>query len=118
MQKAVLFDLDGTLLDTVHDIADKVNIAMEHFGYPTLTTFEIAQRIGNGSRSLIQNSINQEVSLERLQEVLDYFLGIYSGANDPKTKPFDGIISVLTTLRSPVCGLKETRSLLFLPGIV
>ena len=99
MQKAVLFDLDGTLLDTVHDIADKVNVAMQHFGYPTLTTFEIAQRIGNGSKSLIQKSINKEVSEEHLQEVLDYFLSVYSGAKDPKTKPFDGIISVLNTLK-------------------
>ena len=99
MQKAVFFDLDGTLLDTIHDIADKVNQAMQHFGYPTLTNAEIMQRIGNGSRSLIKNSINEPVSEERLQEVLEYFMSIYAGAGDPLTKPFDGIIEVLQTLK-------------------
>lgn len=99
MQKAILFDLDGTLLDTVHDIADKVNLTMQHFGYPTLTDNEIMQRIGNGSRNLIKNSIGVPVSEEYLDTVLQYFMGLYAGAEDPKTQPFDGIVEVLQTLK-------------------
>ena len=99
MQKAVLFDLDGTILDTVHDIADKVNLTMKHFGYPTLTDKEIMQRIGNGSRNLIKNSIGVPVSEEYLDNVLQYFMGLYAGAEDPKTQPFDGIIETLQTLK-------------------
>ena len=50
MNKAVIFDLDGTILDTLKDIADNVNLMLTHFGYPTLEHKEIMQYIGNGAR--------------------------------------------------------------------
>lgn len=99
MNKAVLFDLDGTLLDTVHDIADKVNQTLTHFGYPTLTVTQIMQRIGNGSKMLIKNSIGVPVSEEHFNIVLGWFLKLYAGEPDAKTKPFDGILQVLQILK-------------------
>ncbi len=98
MKKLAIFDLDGTLLDTVEDIADKVNLAMAHFGYPLITKQEAMQKIGNGSRMLIKRSIGEGESEQRLDEVLRYFMNIYSGDADPKTKPFDGIKETLLKL--------------------
>ncbi len=98
MEKAVLFDLDGTLLDTVHDIADKVNSALIHFGFAVRTLDEIKQRIGNGSEYLMRNSLPEGVEEELFQKIFSYFKGLYSGEKDPKTRPFDGIKQVLKTL--------------------
>ena len=54
MNKAVIFDLDGTLLDTLTDIADHVNIALKKFGFPERESSEIRLFIGNGARKLIE----------------------------------------------------------------
>jgi phosphoglycolate phosphatase len=98
MEKAVLFDLDGTLLDTVHDIADKVNSALSHFGFAVRTLDEIKQRIGNGSEYLVRNSLPEGVKEELFQEVFSYFKTLYSGEEDPKTCPFNGIKQVVKTI--------------------
>lgn len=98
MKKLAIFDLDGTLLDTIEDIAYKVNLAMAHFGYPLITKQEAMQKIGNGSRMLIKRSIGENESEQRLDQVLRYFMNIYAGDADPKTKPFDGIKETLLKL--------------------
>ena len=97
MEKAVLFDLDGTLLDTVHDIADKVNSTLSHFGFAVRFLDEIKQRIGNGSEYLVRNSLPEGVEEEFFQEIYKYFKSLYSSGKDPKTCPFDGIKQVVKT---------------------
>ena len=96
--KLVIFDLDGTLLHTLPDIADKVNQTLEKFGYKTLTEQEIKQNIGNGSRYLIQNSVGEQLSTERFEEVYNFFMTLYSKNRDPKTRLFDGVTQTLKTL--------------------
>ena len=56
--KAVIFDLDGTLLDTLEDLTDSVNAALSKYGYPQKTIEQIRSYVGNGIRNLIQKCID------------------------------------------------------------
>lgn len=98
MEKAVIFDLDGTLLHTLPDIADRVNKSLTHFGYPTLSENQIMQNIGNGSKMLISQSMGLDPTDSRVEQVLNYFMTLYSQKNNSKTHLFDGIKQVLLTL--------------------
>ena len=55
MNKAVIFDLDGTLIDSVPDIAENINIMLKHFGYPVLSEEEIKAKVGHGARNLVKD---------------------------------------------------------------
>lgn len=96
--KLVIFDLDGTLLNTLPDIADKVNATLNHFGYSMLSEKQVMQNIGNGSRYLIKTCVGEQLSNEGFDEVFSYFMGLYSGSKDPKTHVYDGITETLNTL--------------------
>ena len=56
-KKAIIFDLDGTLADTIDAIAEAVNMTLEHFGYPTRTVDEVRRAVGNGARMIIRRTI-------------------------------------------------------------
>ena len=56
--KAVIFDLDGTLLDTLDDLTDCVNYMLEKYGYPSKDRIEIRRFLGNGARYLIERSLD------------------------------------------------------------
>ena len=56
MKKAIIFDLDGTLLDTLEDLADGVNAALEYMKFPKRTIEEIRRFVGNGMRQLIRQN--------------------------------------------------------------
>ena len=98
MNKAVLFDLDGTLLHTLPDIAYKVNVTLTKFGYPTLSDAQIMQNIGNGTRYLISKSVGGNEPQDRVEKVLAYFLELYSQKDNSRTCVFDGIKQTLLTL--------------------
>lgn len=99
MNKAVIFDLDGTLLHTLPDIFDHVNITLKHFGYPERTEKEVMAFIGCGARNLIKCSLPEGLSEERVSECHDYYNKAYTGSNSPKTKLFDGIKEVVKNLK-------------------
>lgn len=100
MNKAIIFDLDGTLLDTILDIMDNVNYMLEHFGYPLVDRERTREIIGSGARYLIKEAINQPVSEVELDERLNYYNTFYTASESPKTKVFDGIGEVLVELKS------------------
>lgn len=100
MKKAVIFDLDGTLLHTVPDLTDNINLMLEKFGYRTLTEKQVAKLVGSGARKLVYDCIGQDISDGELDERLAYYNACYNSSNSPKTRLFDGIEELLLRLES------------------
>ena len=92
----VIFDLDGTLLDTLEDLADAVNHVLGQFGYPERTMEEIRRFVGNGAKVLIQRSVPEGADPE---PVFAAFRGYYDTHCRIKTKPYEGILDALERLR-------------------
>ncbi len=96
--KLAVFDLDGTIIDSLPDIIDCVNTALDKFGYAKREYNDIRKFIGNGARVLIEKSIGVELPEEKLLEVLNYYNDIYTNSGSPKTKVYEGMKEVLRTL--------------------
>lgn len=95
MNVGILWDLDGTLLDTLEDIAGGVNHVMDHFGYPRRTLEEIRTFVGNGARRLIALSVPEHGDVEG---ALAEFHRYYDAHCQIKTKPYGGIVEALAEL--------------------
>lgn len=95
----VLFDLDGTLLNTLEDLADSVNYVMEQMGYPLHSLDEIRQFVGNGIRRLMILSTPGGEENPRFEEGFAMFQEYYLSHNQMKTRPYDGIMNLLASLQ-------------------
>lgn len=99
--KAVLCDLDGTLVNSLCDLADAANYALETQGYPTHETNKYKYFVGDGMKKLIERILPQdERSAATINEVLDIFLGYYGEHYTDKTTVYNGIIPLLNALKS------------------
>ena len=96
MKVGILWDLDGTLLDTMEDLADAVNYAMMRCGHPLRTMEEIRRFVGGGAKCLLEQSVPAGADARPAQE---YFWDYYSVHCQDKTKPYPGIINVLDALK-------------------
>ncbi len=92
MKIGVLFDLDGTLLDTLGDLTDSVNHVLEQFGYPTRTDREIRSFLGEGAERLIIYSLPEGVDH---RPVFDVYKVWYPAHSRIKTAPYTGIPEAL-----------------------
>ncbi len=97
--KLVIFDLDGTVLDTLEDLADSVNFALKHHNLPKRSVSEIRDFVGNGIRRLIDLSVPDGCEKAITDSVFNVFRNYYKEHSCNKTKPYDGIIPMLITLR-------------------
>lgn len=95
MKIGILWDLDGTLLDTLQDLADGTNHALHQFGYPERTIEEVRRFVGNGARRLIEQAVPAGADVE---EVLNAFYEYYNAHCRVKTRPYDGILDALAEL--------------------
>jgi phosphoglycolate phosphatase len=97
MYKAAIFDMDGTLTNTLEDLADSVNEMLEHYNLPRRTIDEVRIFVGNGARKLMERALatNDE---KFINEALEYYNGCYSRHLLNKTKPYSGIVELLTAL--------------------
>ena len=99
MNKAVIFDLDGTLLDSLEDIQDSINGMLKQFGYKEIDREKARQVIGSGAKELVADALPERLSDGELLKRLDTYNRIYDGSGSPKTKLFDGIKQMLTELK-------------------
>ena len=95
----VIFDLDGTLTDTLEDLKNSVNYALSEFGFPERSIDEIRSFVGNGVRKLIYLSVPELTGEETAEKCLEVFKAYYKDHSLVKTKPYDGIVEVLETLK-------------------
>lgn len=99
MYEAVIFDLDGTLLDTLDDLWAAVNAALGKFGLPLRTKEEVRSFVGNGIVKLIERSAGK-VKKEVFDGVLSAFKGYYGEHCEDNTKPYEGILPLLCELKA------------------
>jgi len=99
--KAVLFDLDGTLLDTLEDIADSANSILADRNYPTHNLDDYRRFVGDGLGMLITRALprgKQTTSI--IQECIQAFRDAYAVNWNNKTKPYSGVVEMLDALRA------------------
>lgn len=125
--QGILFDMDGTLLDTLTDMQKAVNYVLEAFGYPQRSREEIRAFVGNGAARLIHRALPEGVTPEQEAAVLAAYKRRYQDYSCVKTAPYEGIQALLAELerrgiRMAVVSNKPdetTRSLAarFFPGL-
>ena len=101
----VIFDMDGTVLDTLQDLADAVNAALKAFGMPERTIDEVRSFVGNGVRRLLELSVPDGFANPRFEEVFAKFREYYGVHCNDKTKAYDGILPLLRELEKEGYGL-------------
>lgn len=97
--QVVIFDLDGTLLDTLDDLADSVNYALGTEQLPERTREEVRRFVGNGIRKLIERAVPAGTTEEVTDYVFEVFKDRYKVHCADKTKPYEGIIELLCRLK-------------------
>ena len=103
--RLVIFDLDGTLLDTLEDLYISVNFALEQSGFPCRTKDEVRRFVGNGAINLILRAVPEGTSEEMREKVYADFAAHYAAHCFDHTRPYDGISELLS-------GLHEAGALL------
>ena len=98
MKKLCIFDLDGTLLNTLDSIAYYVNDTMKHFGLPVIETEKIRTLVGNGAKNLISRSLRYNGSELDAEKVLSVYIEKYNSDALYLVKPYDGIRELLSKL--------------------
>lgn len=97
--KTIIFDLDGTLLDTLGDLSSSVNYALRQHGLPERNKADVRQFLGNGIRRLIEQSVPKGTKEEKTEAVLQTFREYYLVHSLDETAPYDGIMQLLHWLR-------------------
>lgn len=100
----VLFDMDGTLLNTLDDLRDSVNYALSQYGFPSRSLEEVRRFVGNGVRKLMERAVPDGIDDAQLEACFAAFLDYYRTHNAIKTAPYEGVIPVLAELRR--CGVR------------
>ncbi len=101
--KLAVFDMDGTILNTLEDLADSTNYALKANGLPERTIDEVRRFVGNGIRLLIERAVPADTDKELTDKVFDTFKEYYKTHCAVKTRPYDGIKDVLSGLKKAGC---------------
>jgi len=103
MKTTYIFDLDGTLLDTLQDLAAAVNFALRKNGMEEHSIDDIRRFVGNGVRKLIERAVPDGSKNPRIEEVFADFRSYYMQHSLDATKPYDGITEILQELKQRGC---------------
>lgn len=97
--KAIIFDLDGTLIDSLEDIADSVNEVLQEYHYPLHTVEDYRSLVGYGANSLVRMALPESSSEDQVQEAFEKYQKVYSRNWNKKSRPYDGICDLLELLK-------------------
>jgi phosphoglycolate phosphatase len=107
--RLLIFDLDGTLVDSRLDLANSVNAMLRHFGRPGLPQDVIAGYIGDGAPMLVRRALGDPDDEKFLQDAMEFFLVYYRAHKLDTTVLYPGIVEALRALRTPTNGAPERR---------
>lgn len=97
--KLVIFDLDGTILDTLDDLTDSLNYILKKNDFPIHTKEEVRFFVGNGIPKLIERALPKDSSQKIQSEIYEQFCNYYESHSQIKTQPYDKIPELLKTLK-------------------
>lgn len=100
---AIIFDLDGTLLNTLEDLMDATNYALGKYGYPARSLDEIRAFVGNGVRKLMERCLPDGAANPKMEGVLSAFREYYTAHCENKTHAYDGIPELMRQLKDAGC---------------
>ncbi len=101
--EAVLFDLDGTLLDTLQDLTDCVNAILKKYGMTARTEDEIRSSVGHGAHHLLECSVPGGTDNPKFEEIETTYRAYYKEHCMDKTEPYPGILHLMDTLKKNGC---------------
>lgn len=101
MYKSCIFDLDGTLTDTLDSLTFSVNLTMKEMGLPEITREQCRMFVGNGSRVLLEKALRaaSEEAFERLEEAMEIYGRVFNENCMYHVAPYEGIVQLLGTLK-------------------
>lgn len=99
-KRIVIFDLDGTLLNTIADLTDSTNFMLSNFDFPSKTIEQVQQYVGNGTAKLIERAIPDGANNPNFEKCINIFKKHYSKNMFNKTSPYDGVIPMLEKIKS------------------
>lgn len=97
--KLVIFDMDGTILNTLEDLANSLNYALEKSGFPKRNLSEVRSFVGNGIQKLVERGVPTGSSEVEIERVLDNFTKHYKVHCSDNTRPYEGITNLLIELK-------------------
>ena len=103
MYKLAIFDLDGTILDTLQDLADALNHTLSAYSYPLKTVRQTQAMIGHGLRNLVRDATGSGDEV-LVNEMLSELVAYYSEHSADKTAPYSGIVEMIGKLREAGIG--------------
>ena len=104
MKQAIIFDLDGTLLNTLDDLYSSVNHALAQFNLPVRSKWEVRSYLGNGVRRLVEHALPERCDPNLTEKVFNEFRTYYLEHSLDCTQPYEGIIAMLKQCKTK--GLK------------
>jgi phosphoglycolate phosphatase len=99
--RLLVFDLDGTLIDSRLDLIHSVNAMLQHIGRPALDGDVIASYVGDGAPALVRRAVGETNDEARFREALEYFLGYYRLHKLDHTTVYSGVAETLASLADP-----------------
>ena len=96
--KLIIFDLDGTLVDSKYDLTAAVNLTRKYYGLENISVSQVASYLGSGIKALVKN-ILPAVDQKELSDAVIMFKNFYSEHLLDTTKPYDGVVKMLESFK-------------------